>query len=373
MTRFTCLLICFVAANPIFVSALSSDQQKALDSGVYYFNTEDPTEPCAVGGSTTLVGSDNAEKIYNFFVSRGLQPFQAAGIMGNMMAESGLNPRALQPGGEGDQPINGRGFGLVQWTFTVRQKPLVERAQAANVLPSDLGVQLEYVLYELDEVYPAVGDDFRATTNVRDATLVIEDRYEIHAGPRQPRRIQWAEGFLAQFGGNASGGSGSSSGGTACATDGSGQVVGNFSLPVDRRWYDEHQVWFTKPHHDYPAADIPVPVGTPVYSMTAGTVTNAPNGGACGTGVSIDAGSGVTFTYCHGSDGGSITGAREGDTVSAGQLIMHSANTGRSTGPHLHLGIKVNGENRCPQELFVGIANGTPPAITSLPSSGCTN
>ena len=49
-------------------------------------------------------------------------------------------------------------------------------------------------------------------------------------------------------------------------------VSGDYALPLERRWYDEHPEWFTKPHHDYPAADIPVPVGTPLYAVTNGVV-----------------------------------------------------------------------------------------------------
>lgn len=160
---------------------------------------------------------------------------------------------------------------------------------------------------------------------------------------------------------------------TSCAGAGPvGQLVGNVSWPVDYSNYQQHPDWFTKPHHDYPAADIPVPLGTNVYSMTAGTIIAAPTGDACGQGVQIDVGNGVTFVYCHGSDGGSVPGAMIGNHVQPGQLIMHSASTGHSTGPHLHVGIQVNGQNRCPQQLFTSMATGSAAAFESLPTSGCT-
>lgn len=95
--------------------------------------------------------------------------------------------------------------------------------------------------------------------------------------------------------------------------------------------------------------------------------------GGYGLGVEIDAGNGVIFIYGHGSDGGSIPGAHEGDTVQAGQLIMHSANTGHSYGAHLHLEIRVNGTKVCPQNLLDALGKGqTPPDVASLPKSGCS-
>jgi murein DD-endopeptidase MepM/ murein hydrolase activator NlpD len=41
-----------------------------------------------------------------------------------------------------------------------------------------------------------------------------------------------------------------------------------------------------------------------------------------------------------------------GDPVVAGQQIMLSGNTGHSSGPHLHLGIRINGVDYCPQPLL---------------------
>ncbi|HMG43439.1 MAG TPA: peptidoglycan DD-metalloendopeptidase family protein, partial [Acidimicrobiales bacterium] len=151
---------------------------------------------------------------------------------------------------------------------------------------------------------------------------------------------------------------------------GSGQVVGGYALPLDMTWYTQHKDWFTKPHHDYPAADIPVPTGTPVYAAAPGTVASAPTSGKCGTGVTVNGDDGAYYIYCHGSDGGVLISP--GERVDAGQLIMHSASTGNSTGPHLHFGIQINGQDRCPQQFFVGIAESRPVSPQSLAASGCS-
>jgi murein DD-endopeptidase MepM/ murein hydrolase activator NlpD len=155
-----------------------------------------------------------------------------------------------------------------------------------------------------------------------------------------------------------------------CGPIGGSEVIGGYSLPVDRHWYDEHPVWFTKAHHDYPAADIPVPTGTPIYSMVAGTVASTPTSGRCGIGVIVNGDDGAQYTYCHGQPGSQAVGI--GERVEAGQQIMLSASTGNSTGPHLHLGIRIDGQQRCPQPLFVAIAEGAPIDVTTMPASGCS-
>jgi hypothetical protein len=134
--------------------------------------------------------------------------------------------------------------------------------------------------------------------------------------------------------------------------------------------------WLTKPHHGLAAADIPVPAGTDVYAPVSGTVVGAPVGGDCGLGVSIRDSAGDLFTLCHGSDGGELVAP--GDTVSAGELVMHSGFTGHVEPPgpggaHLHVQIQVAGGGLvCPQSWLDALYRGQqPPAVDSLPSAGC--
>jgi len=151
---------------------------------------------------------------------------------------------------------------------------------------------------------------------------------------------------------------------------GVGAGPGGYTLPLPQHWFNEHRYWFTKPHHDYPAADIPVSQGEPVYAAASGTVADAPAGGSCGLGVTITGDDGVRYIYCHGTDGGRLV--HPGQHVNAGQLIMHVGSTGNSTGPHLHFGIRVNGVSRCPQNFLVAVGEGRAPNPQSLPSSGCS-
>src|SRR5690606_34025267 len=145
-------------------------------------------------------------------------------------------------------------------------------------------------------------------------------------------------------------------------------LPGDHALPVELRWYDAHPEWFTKPHHDSPAADIPVPTGTPLYAVTNGVVVSTPTSGRCGIGIVLNGDDGAQYTYCHGLPGSHAIAT--GDRVTVGQYLMDSASTGNSTGPHLHFAIQVEGTARCPQGLLVGTARGNPPPVRHLPASG---
>jgi len=90
-------------------------------------------------------------------------------------------------------------------------------------------------------------------------------------------------------------------------------------------------------HHDYPAADIAAPHGAPVYALTDGYVVDAwPDGnGNCGIGVTLQAGDGRDWTYCHLSylDPAVIPGV----ALAGGTAVGLVGSTGHASGPHLHL------------------------------------
>ena len=158
--------------------------------------------------------------------------------------------------------------------------------------------------------------------------------------------------------------------GSASCSSGELAASGDYALPLERRWYDDHPEWFTKPHHDYPAADIPVPVGTPLFAVTNGVVAGTPTSGKCGIGVVINGDDQAQYTYCPGQPG--TQAVTIGDRVTVGQHVLDSASTGNSTGPHLHFGIEAGGQKRCPQFFFVSIADGRPLAPGGLPTAGCS-
>ncbi len=81
--------------------------------------------------------------------------------------------------------------------------------------------------------------------------------------------------------------------------------------------------------------------GCPIRAIAAGTVTFAGWSGTGGFAVYIDHGNGVTSEYLHGR--GDIW-VRKGSYVAKGQEIMYMGSSGNSTGTHLHLTLRYNGQ-----------------------------
>lgn len=99
--------------------------------------------------------------------------------------------------------------------------------------------------------------------------------------------------------------------------------------------------------------DVGVPVGTTVRASRAGQVVTAGWVGGYGNCVMIDHGDGVWTVYGHLSE----IDTSVGNYVDQGQQIALSGNTGRSTGPHLHFEIRVNGSATDATPYLEGTAN----------------
>ena len=146
-------------------------------------------------------------------------------------------------------------------------------------------------------------------------------------------------------------------------------------LPLDRSIFASHPEYLSAPHHDYPAIDIPTPVGSPVYAVTAGTVSgSATEDGKCGGTIVIDGDDGARYTYCHLSQELLDTGER----VTSGQIIALSGGrpgttgAGDAIGSHLHLGVLVNGRSVCPQALLAAWFESAVADLDGAPTTGCT-
>ena len=94
--------------------------------------------------------------------------------------------------------------------------------------------------------------------------------------------------------------------------------------------------------------DIGVPTGTPIKAAASGTVTFSGYQGSYGYLVVITHENGVQTYYAHNSR----LLVTAGQYVSQGELISYSGSTGRSTGPHLHLEVRVNGVAQNPQNYL---------------------
>lgn len=87
-------------------------------------------------------------------------------------------------------------------------------------------------------------------------------------------------------------------------------------------------------------ADLKAKTGTRVYAVLGGTVKTAGSHKTYGNYIVIDHYNGFESLYAHCKK----LLKKEGDRVSAGECIALSGNTGRSTGPHLHLELRADGK-----------------------------
>jgi hypothetical protein len=104
------------------------------------------------------------QEAYDYFVGIGYKPHQAAAIVGNMQAESRLNPTIL-----GDK---GTAYGSMQWRGS-RQADLDTFARSQGLDKSDPKTQWDFYNWELQNTERGAGDRLRAATDVRSANDAV--------------------------------------------------------------------------------------------------------------------------------------------------------------------------------------------------------
>ena len=137
----------------------------------------------------------------------------------------------------------------------------------------------------------------------------------------------------------ASQGGGGGGATTTTWVQGTGQLAAPVNAPItsDFGWRI-HPIYGTSRLHA--GTDFGVDEGTPVHAADGGVVVEAGWISGYGYTVIIDHGNGMSTLYAHNSD----VAVSPGQTVSKGQVVSYSGNTGGSTGPHLHFEVRINGE-----------------------------
>ena len=139
----------------------------------------------------------NERTIWDKLISSGMTKAGAAGLMGNLYAESALNPKNLQQTyekslGYSDESYiqsvdNGSyknfvrdcaGYGLAQWTFWTRKEALLNYANDNGVSIGDLNMQVAFLIKELKSGYAGVWKTLCSTTDVRTASDAVLFQYE---------------------------------------------------------------------------------------------------------------------------------------------------------------------------------------------------
>ena len=188
---------------------------------------------CCAGGD--LTGNNNAQKAFNYFASSGYSKEQAAGIVGNMIHESSVEPGRLQgtPSGKVTNPSDAvessAGWGIVQWTPAGK---MIKPSRAAGIDDAtivSLQYQLDFLRKQLNGETPIpeknAGDQVKAAKTVEDAAVAFGRYYERFAGSddlsnsRYTERKTAAKQVLSTFGAGAptsgAGGCGAGSGNIA--------------------------------------------------------------------------------------------------------------------------------------------------------------
>lgn len=144
-----------------------------------------------------LTGKTNEEKIWNYLKAAGLNDCGAAGLMGNLYAESGHIPTNLQnsyekklgytdatyteavdSGKYQSFAIDCAGYGLAQWTFCTRKAELYDFAKSIRKSIGDLEVQLDFLMHELRTGYKKVLSDLQSASTVLAASNAVLLNFE---------------------------------------------------------------------------------------------------------------------------------------------------------------------------------------------------
>ena len=162
--------------NPNFDATFYSDNL------VQFYDPRCLNTSSEAGEIMQLAGNNNTEQILNFYMRKGLKLHQAAGIIGNMVQESGLNPAIIQGGRIApDDYILQKdvGFGLVQWTSEDRQKNFMNFMRASGVPVTNLAGQLEFTWKEMNEGFPGMLRALKTAKTASVAAVIVHGKSDV--------------------------------------------------------------------------------------------------------------------------------------------------------------------------------------------------
>ena len=144
-----------------------------------------------------LRGKDNAEKIWNFFLDERFSIYGIAALMGNLFAESGLDPKNLQNSCEKrlnytdaeyttavdngtykNFAYDGAGYGLPQFTFPSRKEAFYKYAKDVGKSIGDLETQLLFMVKEMKKDFKSVYSALKTASDVKTASDLVLKKYE---------------------------------------------------------------------------------------------------------------------------------------------------------------------------------------------------
>lgn len=212
------LLSITLVMSQIPTTVFAFDEQFYSTNDILFYDPRSLACSGPANSGASLTGSDNQEKAFNYFVSKGYKPEQSAGIVGNMVAESGVLPMRQQGKPAtlevSSKQINGSGsgWGLVQWTPPSKMiNPSLQAGKKHEQIDT-LEYQLQFLWEQLEGTgtgakisEKAAGDHLKQQTTVSGAARSFMTKYE---RPRdqgeaaQKHRSQLASVVFEKYGGN---------------------------------------------------------------------------------------------------------------------------------------------------------------------------
>lgn len=167
------------------------------------------------------------KQIWDFLKAEGFNDFGVAGLMGNLLAESGLRPnnmedqyqsklgynddsytRAVDNGTYTNFVKDAVGYGLAQWTYWTRKQSLLNFARQNNKSIGDLEMQLCFLIKELKELYTnSVYNVLRKATSVLEASNAVLLNFERPANMStsvQATRARYGQTYYDRYASGAS-------------------------------------------------------------------------------------------------------------------------------------------------------------------------
>lgn len=161
----------------------------------------------------------NETIIWDYLYDKLRNVYGTAALMGNLMAESSLNPicangvkklgltnadyTAVVDAGKNDNFVtDGIAYGLVQWCYKTRKQGLLTKARQEGKSIGDIYLQLDYMWQELQS-YKTVLNALYSATNVKDASDIVMLKYEKPANTSdtaKQKRANYGLKYLEKYG-----------------------------------------------------------------------------------------------------------------------------------------------------------------------------
>lgn len=200
---------------------------KQLEPDEEASSSSDGTEPVATNDTTKLQpvilkGNSVEEKIWNALKEEFGNDYAAAGLMGNLYAESGLIANNLQNshekilgytdasytlavdnGSYHNFVKDSAGYGLAQWTYWSRKEKLLNFAKEKNASIGDLGMQILFLIKELKESFnSSVYTPLKTVNSLFDAASLVMLKFEApydQSTDKQKQRAAYAKVYYDRY------------------------------------------------------------------------------------------------------------------------------------------------------------------------------